>query len=131
MPSAGKESNVFKKTFLWGVFIAAAVMLLFYYFGASRVNYSVTVNGQEINGLQGAVFATGGLLVAGLAVVGVLALVALVLAGTSMVLLGVMAFFFLILLFVFSPVLAPVAGVAIVLALVFRKRKGKSPQDEG
>ena len=121
---------MFKKTFLWAVFIGAALMLLFYCFGGAG-NYSVTVNGEDIHGLQGAVFAMGGLLTVGLAAIGVLALVALVFAGTSMVLLGVMAFFFLILLFVFSPVWVPIAGIAIVIALIFRKRNAKSPQDEG
>lgn len=122
---------MFKKIFWWTVFVGAALMLLFYCFGASRGNYSVTVNGEAIHGLQGAVFAMGGMLAAGLAAVGILAFVALVLAGTSMVLLGAMAFFFLILLFVFSPVWVPVAAVAIVVALIFRKRKGKSPQADG
>ncbi len=120
-----------KNIILWLVFVAASLMLLFYYFGASGLDYAITVNGEPIGGLQGMAFATGGLLIAGLAVVGGLALVALVLAGTSMVLLGVMAFFFLVLLFVFSPVLAPVVGVAIVIALLLRKRKNKSPQDVG
>jgi len=122
---------VFKKTFLWVMFVAAVFMLLFYYFGASAVNYSITVNGERIEGLEKVAFATGGLLVAGLAAAGALALVALILAGTSMVLLGVMAFFFVILLFVFSPVLAPVVGVAIILALVVRQRKQKNRQDAG
>lgn len=114
---------MFKKTILWLVFIAAALMLLWYCFGAAKCDYALTVNGEEIHGLPGVAFATGGLLVAG---AGALALVALVLAGTSMVLLGVMAVFFLALLFAFSPVLAPVVGVAIVIALVVRKRKDKS-----
>lgn len=118
---------MFKKAFLWIVCVAAALLLLFYYYGASGIDYSVTVNGEEIHGLQEVAFATGGLLVAGLAVVGVLALVALVLAGASMVLLGVFAFFFLGLLFLFSPFWVPVAGFAIVIAFLYRKRKGKSP----
>ena len=118
---------MFKKTILWLVFIAAALMLLLYCFGGSKFDYALTVNGEEIHGLPGVAFATGGLLVAGLAGAGALALVALVLAGTSMVLLGVMAVFFLALLFAFSPVLVPVVGVAIVIALVVRKRKDKSP----
>lgn len=121
---------MFKKAFLWVVFVAAGLMLLLYYFGASSGNYTIIINGEEIGGLQGVAFATGGLLVAGLAVVGALALVALVLAGTSMVLLGVMAFFFVALLFAFSPLLAPVVGVAIIVALVVRKRKGNPPQVE-
>jgi hypothetical protein len=111
------------------VFAAAALMLLFYYSGAPRVDYALTVNGEEVHGLRGVAFATGGLLVAGLAAAGALALVALVLAGTSMILLGVMAAFFLVLLFAFSPVLAPVVGIALVIALVARRRKGKSPHD--
>ena len=122
---------MFKKTILWTVFVAASLMLLFYYFGASGLDYAITVNGEQISGLQGIAFVTGGLLIAGLAVVGGLALVALVLAGTSMVVLGVMAVFFLALLFVFSPVLAPVIGIAIVIALLVRKRKNKSSQDVG
>ena len=122
---------MFKKAFLWVVFVAAGLMLLLYYFGASSSNYTIIINGEEIGGLRGVAFATGGLLVAGLAVVGALALVALVLAGTSMVLLGVMAVFFVALLFAFSPLLAPVVGVAIIVALVVRKRKDKPPQTEG
>lgn len=122
---------MFKKTILWLVFIAAALMLLLYYFGAAKFDYTLTVNGEEIHGLPGVAFATGGLLVAALAGAGALALVALVLAGTSMVLLGVMAVFFLALLFAFSPVLAPVVGVAIVIALVVRRRKGSPHQDVG
>ncbi len=118
---------MFKKAILWLVFVAVVLMLLFYYFGASRLDYALTVNGEEIDGLRGVAFATGGLLVAGLAVAGALALVALVLAGTSMVLLGVMAVFFLALLFAFSPVLVPVAGIALAIALAIRKRKDKSP----
>ena len=121
---------MFKKAFPWVVFVAAGLMLLLYYFGASSDNCSIIINGEEIGGLRGVACVTGGLLVAGLAVVGALALVALVLAGTSMVLLGVMAFFFVALLFVFSPVWAPVAGVAIIVALVVRKRKEKPPQNE-
>ena len=121
---------MFKKVFPWLVFVAAGLMLLMYYFGASSDNCSIIINGEEIGGLRGFACVTGGLLVAGLAVVGALALVALVLAGTSMVLLGVMAFFFVALLFVFSPVWAPVAGVAIIVALVVRKRKEKPPQNE-
>ena len=122
---------MFKKTILWLVFVAASLMLLFYYFGASGLEYALTVNGEEIDGLWGVVFATGGLLIAGLAVVGGLALVALVLAGTSMVLLGVMAVFFLALLFAFSPVWAPIVGIALAIAFAVRKRKNKSPQDVG
>lgn len=121
---------MFKKAFLWVVFIAAVLMLLVYYYGASGIDYTITVNGEEIHGLQEVAFATGGLLVAGLAVVGVLVLVALVLAGASMVLLGVFAFFFLGLLFLFSPVWVPVAGFAIVIAFLYRKRKGKGPADK-
>ena len=121
---------MFKKAILWVVFVAAAFMLLVYYLGAAQVDYSITVNGEQIGGLQGVAFATGGLLVAGLAVVGAMALVALVLAGASMVLLGVMAVFFLALLFAFSPVWAPVVGVAIIVALVVRKRKGNPPKKE-
>lgn len=118
---------MFKKAFLWAVFVAAALMLWVYYLGASSGNYSITINGEEIHGLQRLAFATGGLLVAGLAVVGALVLVALVLAGASMVVLGVFAFFFLGLLLMFSPVWVPVAVVAVVLAFVFRQRKGKNP----
>lgn len=121
---------MFKKAFLWMVFVAALLMLLAWYFGASGGNYSITINGEEVNTLQKVALATGGLFVAGLAVVGLLALAALVLAGTSMVLLGIFAFFFLGLLFVFSPVWVPVAGVAIVLAFVFRKRKDRNPANE-
>lgn len=118
---------MFKKAFLWAVFVAAALMLWVYYLGASSGNYSITINGEEIHGLQRLAFATGGLLVAGLAVVGALVLVALVLAGASMVVLGVFAFFFLGLLLMFSPVWVPVAVVAVVLAFVFRQRKSKNP----
>lgn len=122
---------MFKKAFPWVVFVAAGLMLLLYYFSASRSgNCSIIINGEEIGGLRGVACVTGGLLVAGLAVVGALALVALVLAGTSMVLLGVMAVFFLALLFAFSPVLAPVVGVAIIVALVARKRKENPPKKE-
>lgn len=122
---------MFKKAFPWVVFVAAGLMLLLYYFGASTSgNCSIIINGEEIGGLRGVACVTGGLLVAGLAVVGALALVALVLAGTSMVLLAVMAVFFLALLFAFSPVLAPVVGVAIIVALVVRKRKESPPHDE-
>ncbi len=117
---------MFKKAFLWIVFVAAMLMLLVYYFGAADGGYSITINGEELHSLQGVAFATGGLVVAGLAVVGALALVALALAGASMVIVGVLAFFFFGLLLVFSPVWVPVAGVAIILAFVFRKRKGKS-----
>ncbi|MFA6283443.1 MAG: hypothetical protein WC633_04825 [Desulfurivibrionaceae bacterium] len=119
-----------KKAFLWAVFVVAGLLLLIYYYGAAGIDYSITINGEEIHGLQEVAFATGGLLVAGLAVVGVLALVALVLAGASMVLLGVFAFFFLGLLFLFSPVWVPVAGFAIVIALLYRKRKSKGPADK-
>lgn len=118
-----------KKAIPWLVFTAAALMLLFYYSGAPRVDYALTVNGEEVHGLQGVAFATGGLLVAALAGAGALALVALVLAGTSMVLLGVLAVFFLALLFAFSPVLAPVVGVALVIALLVRRRKGNPSQE--
>ncbi len=121
---------MFKKAILWLVFVAAAFMLLFYYLDAAQVDYSITVNDEQLGGLQGVAFATGGLLVGGLAVIGALALVALVLAGTSMVLLGVMAVFFLALLFAFSPLWAPVVGVAIIVALVVRKRKGNPPKNE-
>jgi len=120
---------VFKKIFLWGVFVAAVLMLLVYYLGAAHVNYSISVNGEPIHGLQKIIFAAGGVLVAGLAAMGAFAFVALVLAGTSMVLLGVMAVFFLGLLFIFSPVLAPVAGVVIIVALIARKRQDKSTHD--
>ena len=120
-----------KKIVPWLVFAAAALMLLFYYSGAPRVDYALTVNGEEVHGLPGVAFATGGLLVAALAGAGALALIALLLAGTSMVLLGVMAAFFLTLLFAFSPVLAPVVGVALVIALLVRKRKGNPRQDTG
>ena len=118
---------MFKKAILWVVFFAAVAALLFYYLGAGQVDYAITENGERLGGLQGIAVATGGLLIAGLAVVGALALVALVLAGTSMVLLGVMAFFFTALLFAFSPLLAPVVGIAILVALVFRKRKDNRP----
>jgi hypothetical protein len=121
---------MFKKAFPWIVFAAALLMLFVCYFGASGGNYSITINGEETNTLQKVALATGGLFVAGLAVVGLLALAALVLAGTSMVLLGIFAFFFLGLLFVFSPVWVPVAGAAIVLAFVFRKRKDRNPADK-
>lgn len=119
-----------KKAFLWVVFGAAVLMLLFHYYGASGIDYSVTVNGEEIHGLQEVALATGGLLVVGLAVLGILALAALVLAGASMVLLGVFAFFFLGVLFLFSPVWVPVAGLVIVIAFAFRKRKDKSPANK-
>lgn len=122
--AACKERGVIKKAFPWVLFVAAVLMLLLYYFGVSGVHYSITVNGEQIHPLPGAVFALGGLLVAGLAVTGVLALVALVFAGTSMVLLGVLAVFFLVLLVVFSPLLAVFAGAAIAVALAVRKRKG-------
>ena len=122
---------MFKKAFLWGLFVAAALMLLLSHFGVPGVQYAITVNGEEIHTLPGAVFAMGELLVAGIAMAGVLALVALVLAGTSMVLLGMFAVFFLILLGVFSPVLAVFAGAAIAVALVVRKRKGQSTQGVG
>jgi len=118
---------VFKKAFLWMVFVAALLMLLVCFFGASGGNYSITINGEEVNTFQKVALATGGLFVAGLALVGVLALVALVLAGASLVLLGVFAVFFLGLLFVFSPVWVVVGGVAILMALFFRKHIGKSP----
>jgi hypothetical protein len=52
-----------------------------------------------------------------------LALVALLLAGTSLVLLGAMAFFFLALLFLFSPLLVPVAAGALLIALFVRRGK--------
>lgn len=126
-----KERNVFKKAFLWVLFAAAVLMLLGYYFTAPGVHYSITVNGEEIQGLPGAALATGGLLAAGLAVAGALALVALALAGASMVLLGVFAVFFVGLLFVLSPVWAPVAGVAIVIALIVRKRSSTKTHDAG
>lgn len=116
---------MFKKAFPWVVVVAAGLLLLFSYYGAGG-GYSITVNGEEIHGLQEVAFATGGLLVAGLAGLGILALAALVLAGASMVLLGLFAVFFLGLLFLFSPVWVPVAGIAIVLAFAFRKRKDKS-----
>ena len=116
-----------KKFFLWGVFAAAVLMLLAYYFGAANIDYSISVNGEPVHGLQKIIFAAGGVLVAGLAAMGAFAFVALVLAGTSMVLLGVMAVFFLGLLFIFSPVLAPVIGVVIVAALIVRKRQDKTP----
>lgn len=122
---------MFKKTIPWLVFVAAALMLLLYYFGAPRVDYALTVNGEEIHGLPGVAFATGGLLIAALAGAGALALIALVLAGTSMILLGVMAAFFLVLLFAFSPVLAPVVGFALVIALVVRRRKSNPHEDRG
>ena len=122
---------MFKITVLWLVFVAAALTLLVYYFGGPRVDYALTVNGEEIHGLPGVAFATGGLLVAALAGAGALALVALVLAGTSMILLGVMAAFFLALLFAFSPLWAPVAGVALVIALVVRRRKSNPHEDRG
>lgn len=122
---------MFKKAIPWLVFAAAALMLLWSYFGAPRVDYALTVNGEEIYGLPGVAFATGGLLAAALAGAGALALVALVLAGTSMILLGMLAAFFLALLFAFSPVLAPVVGVALVIALLVRRRKGNPPQDRG
>jgi len=118
---------VFKKAILWVVFVAAVAVLLFYYLGAGQVDYAITVNGEQLGGLQGIAVATGGLLITGLAVVGALALMALVLAGTSMVLLGVMAFFFTALLFAFSPLLAPVVGIAIIVVLVVRKRKDNQP----
>lgn len=120
---------MFKKIFLWGVFVAAVLMLLVYYLGAAHVNYSISVNGEPIHGLQKIIFAAGGVLVAGLAAMGDFAFVALVLAGTSMVLLGVMAVFFLGLLFIFSPLLAPVAGVVIIVALIARKRQDKNTHD--
>ncbi|MBU4117803.1 MAG: hypothetical protein KJ555_03490 [Proteobacteria bacterium] len=120
---------MFKKIFLWGVFVAAVLMLLVYYLGAAHVNYSISVNGEPIHGLQKIIFAAGGVLVAGLAAMGAFAFVALVLAGTSMVLLGVMAVFFLGLLFIFSPVLAPVVGVVIIVALIARKRQDKNTHD--
>ena len=72
---------MFKKAFLRLLFFGVLFLLLFSYCGASGVEYSITVNGEEIHGLQGVACATGGLLAAGVAVVGVLALVALVLAG--------------------------------------------------
>jgi hypothetical protein len=118
---------VFKKAFLRLLFFGVLFLLLFSYCGASGVEYSITVNGEEIHGLQGVACATGGLLAAGVAVVGVLALVALVLAGASMVLLGVFAVVFLGLLFVFFPVWVVVGGVVILMALVFRKHAGKNP----
>ncbi|MBU3937848.1 MAG: hypothetical protein KKD53_09960 [Proteobacteria bacterium] len=120
---------MFKKIFLWGVFVAAVLTLLVYYLGAAHVNYSISVNGEPIHGLQKIIFAAGGVLVAGLAAMGAFAFVALVLAGTSMVLLGVMAVFFLGLLFIFSPVLAPVVGVVIIVALIARKRQDKNTHD--
>jgi len=118
-----KESRMFKKISVWGVVVAAVFMLLAYYFVAAKVNYSITVNGEEIHGLQEVVLAAGGVLAAGFAVLWGLALVALILAGTSMVLLGMFAICFLGVLFIFSPVLMPVAGCAIVIALIVRKRK--------
>jgi hypothetical protein len=117
---------VFKKVFLSILCVAAVFTLFVYYLGVSSGNYSITINGEEIHGLQRLVFATGGLLVAGLAMVGAMILVALVLAGTSMVLLGIFAFFFLGLLLIFSPAWVPVAGVAIVIAFIFRKPKGNA-----
>jgi hypothetical protein len=119
-----------KKTFLSILCLAAALILLVYYFGASTGNYSITVNGEEVHGLQRLVFATGGVLVAGLALVGALLLVVLVLAGTSLVLLGIFAFFFLGLLLIFSPALVPVAAVALVVAFIFRKPKGNAPANK-
>ena len=119
-----------KKTFLLILCVAATLMLLLYYFGASTGNYSITINGEEIHGLQRLAFATGGLLVAGLAMVGAMILVALVLAGASVVLLGIFAFFFLGLLLIFSPAWVPVAGVAIALAFIFRKPKGGAPANK-
>lgn len=116
-----------KKIFLWGMFVAAVLMLLVYYWGAADIDYSISVNGEPIYGLQKIIFAAGGVLVAGLAAMGAFAFVALVLAGTSMVLLGLMAVFFLGLLFIFSPVLAPVVGVVIVIALIVRKRQDTTP----
>jgi hypothetical protein len=121
--------GVFKKIFLWVLFVSAALMLLGYYFAVSGVEYSVIVNGRQVHGFPGAALATGWLLVAGLATAGALALVALLLAGTSMILLGVMAVFFLALLFLFSPLLVPVAAVVLLVALAVRKRKEKSPCD--
>ena len=121
---------MFKKAFPWVVCVAAGFVLLLYYFGASSGNCSIIINGEEIGGLRRVACVTGGLLVAGLAVVVALALVALVFAGTSMVLLAVMAVFFLALLFAFSPVWAPVAGVAILVALVVRKCKENPPQNK-
>ena len=120
---------MFKKLFLWGVFLAAVLMLLVYFLGAANIDYSISVNGEPIHGLQKIIFTAGGVLVAGLAAMGALAFVALVLAGTSMVLLGVMAVFFLGVLFIFSPVLAPVVGVVIIIALIVRKRQDKTPHD--
>jgi len=117
---------MFKKILPWAVFCAAMFILFGYYFG----NYSITINGEEIHGLQGVAFATGGLFVAGLAVVGAMILVALVLAGASMVLAGLFAFFFLGMLCIFSPVWVPVAVVAIGIAFVFRKRKGGPPANK-
>ena len=112
-----------KKAFLWVLFIAALFLLLFYYFGASGFDHQIFVNGEQLQGLPEVAFAAGWLLVCGLAAVGGLALVALLLAGTSLVLLGAMAFFFLALLFLFSPLLVPVAAGALLIALFVRKRK--------
>ena len=119
-----------KKTFLAILCVIATLMLLSYYFGASTGNYSLIVNGEEIHGLQRLLFATGGLLVAGLAMLGALVLVALVLTGASMVFLGLFTFCFLGLLFILSPAWVPVAGLAIVLAFIFRKRKDNGPADK-
>jgi hypothetical protein len=118
-----KGGNLLKKTFLWVLFFAALLLLLFYYFGASGVDYAIIVNGEQLQGLPEVAFAAGWLLVCGLAAVGGLALVALILAGTSLVLLGAMAFFFLALLFLFSPLLVPVAAGALLIALFVRRGK--------
>jgi hypothetical protein len=121
--------GVFKKIFLWILFVSAALMLLMYYFAVSGIEYSIIVNDRPVHGFPGVALATGWLLVVGLATVGALTLVALVLAGTSMILLGVMAVFYLALLFLFSPLLVPVAAVVLLVALFARKRKEKSPYD--
>ncbi|MDG4475368.1 hypothetical protein [Thiovibrio frasassiensis] len=120
---------MFKKAFLWVLIVATVLLLLGYYFGAAGVHYSITVNGEKMHGFPGVALVTGGLLAAGLAVTGALALAALVFAGASMLLLGAFAIFFVGLLCVLSPVWAPVAGVAVVIALLVRKRSNKKSHD--
>ncbi|WP_394779244.1 hypothetical protein [Undibacterium sp.] len=84
--------------------------------------WTVNVNGDTVDGFAGAGFAMGGLAIGVIAAIFAIALVGAILAGVSVMLMGIFAFVALVVLLALAPVVLPVLLLIGFIMLVSRKK---------
>ncbi|HTD05033.1 hypothetical protein [Undibacterium sp.] len=102
--------------------IAAIAVCALLSFGSHDSGWAMTVDGDSIDGIAGAGFAFGGLMIGAVAAVFALGLVVAILAGVSLFLMGLFAFIALAVLLALAPVVLPVILLIAFIAFLARKK---------